>query len=109
MSGPAPRPKRALVDNAADPAQVADAERLARDRARQRAEDLAAVLATPHGRRVVWGELERCGVYRGAVGDTPHDTYYRLGRRAVGLELLAELTTEHAPAYLTMQQEALNG
>jgi hypothetical protein len=61
-----------LVDNAADPQQVARADRIERERAARDANDARWVLSTPVGRRFVrkW-LIERTGVYRSAFAQDP--------------------------------------
>jgi len=79
-------------------------------------EAIAAVLATDDGRRVVFWLLSICGLYEdGFTGDDAL-TNYRLGRQAVGKQILAQMNAidgELYPRFLMecarMRQEAVSG
>jgi hypothetical protein len=86
--------KRATVGNASDPRQTRAGRRLIAWRDRRNDRDLAAVLATVEGRRVIWRIL-------GA------ETNRNAGRRNVALKLYAEVTQKHPDALLLMQSEAI--
>jgi hypothetical protein len=97
---------RALVKNAADPDQVAFGKRKERSRADHRLALVQTQLETYAGREFVWEELERHGIHDLVHG--PRDVMYAfLGKREAGIELLQELLTQHADAFLVMQREAL--
>lgn len=79
--------------------QVADLEvRRARD-------DLLWVLGDKRGRRFLWRLLERAELYRLSYSSSGTETAFREGRRAAGLQLLADLTAADPNAYVKMQQE----
>lgn len=103
------RRPRALVGNAADATQVRAArvtERLTAERAHA---DLAAVLSTPEGRRVLWRLLSECHVFSSCWDGHGSRMAYLIGQQDVGHQWLAELTRDHAAAYLLMQSEAMAG
>lgn len=93
------------VINAADPRQVRTAERLERRRLARFGDSLRAVLATPAGRAVLWGLLERAGVYR-SVWDPSAKIHYNAGRQDFGHELLATICAADEAAYMLMESEA---
>lgn len=94
-----------LQTSATDVDQLAHAQRKEKDRARRRFTLLRQQLSTPDGREFVWQELERHGLYQAIYGPVEF-VYTQLGRRAAGLELLADLQ-RHPQAYLQMQNEAI--
>ena len=49
------------------------------------------VLITAEGKRVLYWLLEQCGIYHGGFTGDNALAQYRDGRRAIGLELLAQL------------------
>lgn len=58
----------------------------------RRYEDVASVLATPQGRRVLlWIVDELCGLRRDVAVDVNNKTMHALGRRSVGCSLEAYL------------------
>jgi hypothetical protein len=71
--------------------------------------DAQAVLSTPAGRRFVWRLIDSVARVHGAsfCGESTHATAYQEGRRAVGIELLAELQRVAPAAYLLMVEEAM--
>lgn len=77
------------------------AERIAE---RERA-DLAAVLATESGRRVVFRLLDGAGLYR-VTFRTSSEGAFLEGRRSLGLEWFAAIRADHHAAWLTMEAEA---
>lgn len=91
-------------------AQARDADRrheMAIDR-RVTAEDWSWLLGNKRGRRIILDLLDVCGVDRPSYTGSA-ETYYREGRRSVGLHIIQQ-ARQHAPAlYLTTLQEALDG
>jgi hypothetical protein len=64
------------------------------------------MMGTPDGRRVMWRALERAGVYRTTFsGEETHRTAMLEGRRALGLELLADIMEFCPESYQLMQVE----
>ena len=107
-------PPRALVGNAADEDQVANAEERVKDQQVTADDDTVATFSTPGGRRVYWRLLSFCGIYHSTLSQV--DAAGRLdalamaakeGKRNVGLWLQADLIRVASDLYLTMQQEAI--
>lgn len=98
---------RQLTANAADAKSVRTAERLERRRAARFRDALASVMNTPTGRAVMWGLLERAGIYR-SVWDNSSRIHYNAGRQDFGHEILAALVAldDKSELYLTMEREA---
>lgn len=94
--------------NAADEAQVQESARDAKLRREQEANDLAAVLNIPEGRRYLWRLLEFCGVYKTSFTGSS-ETFFLEGQRNVGLRVVNEITTTHPEAYLLMMKENRKG
>lgn len=91
--------------NTADPRHVRHAERRERERERQGAEALRAVMATPEGRLVCWRWLERAGVFR-SVWDSSARIHYNAGRQDLGHEFMAAMVDTDEQLYLDMEREA---
>lgn len=94
MEKPIVRPPKAvpddskpLVENASDAGQVREARKRVRTNRKQLTDDMAAVLGTPPGRRIVKHYLDFCRVFHG--GRVPiEDVQFNEGMRNVGLKLL---------------------
>lgn len=99
-------PPRALQRNAADPQQVAFAERAIRREAELFRAAVEEVMASVAGRVLMWGLLERAGVYRSTFDASGSRTFYNAGRQDFGHELLALLTEHAEEGYLLMESEA---
>jgi hypothetical protein len=97
-------PKKSLVANAADEAQVKKAENRLINGREQEMEDVRFVLSTPSGRRFLWRWLEICGIYKTSMTGNS-TTFFNEGMRSVGLSLLADIVEAQPDAYLNMQKE----
>lgn len=91
--------------NAADVRQIRQLERRERERERQGAEALRAVMSTPEGRFVCWRWLERTGVFR-SVWEQSARIHYNAGRQDVGHEFMAAMIETDENLYLQMEREA---
>jgi hypothetical protein len=80
----------------------ADEER-ARRRQLER-DDIAWLMGSLRGRRIVWRLLETCGVYRSSMTGNS-ETYFREGMRNVGLILLRDVHDAASDEFLTMLKE----
>jgi hypothetical protein len=97
--------RRALQRNAADPKQVAFAERKARQAEELFIVSLQATMGSLEGRVVIWTLIARAGVYE-SIWDPSAKIHYNAGRQDYG-HMLLHLVTEHCPReYLLMEQEA---
>ncbi len=68
------------------------------------AEELRQILQTKGGRAFVWRMLSRCGIFL-APATHALETFRELGRRDIGLELLDEVFTSDAEAFIVMMRE----
>jgi hypothetical protein len=93
------------VRNAADAGQVNRARSRDRDKAREFAANLRAVMALPYGRAVMWELISRAGVFR-SVWSPNSEIHYKAGRQDYGHELLAELVSVDEELYQLMEREA---
>lgn len=95
------------MGNAADPRQIRKAGQKERLAKQGELNDLRAVLETRPGRRVVWRQLQRAGVFRTSFAQgIPDRTAFNEGRRDMGLALLAEIHELDPTLYVTMAKEA---
>ncbi len=95
----------AFVKNASDPKQVEAGELKEEEKEALETRDLLTVLGTPEGRRVLWGILERCGVYKTSFTGNS-ETFFNEGKRSIGLELISKIGTASDDALFTMMKEA---
>lgn len=100
-----PEERDALVGNAADKSQVADAKRKEKLRRERELDDLRAVLALPEGRRLAWRILAHCNAFASIYDDGPR-IRYNAGRQDVGHFLLDEINDAEPEALFTMMREA---
>lgn len=67
-------------------------------------EDMRALVKSPAGRRAMWRIMSRCGIYqRSFTGNS--ETFFREGRRDVGLFILEELEAASPEVIYQMQRE----
>lgn len=84
--------------------QAAREQRAAAD-SEQRIADWKWLLSNKHGRRIVWALLEDAGVYRCSFTGNANSTFYAEGRRSIGLQVMATVTTSAHERYIEMMQE----
>ena len=68
---------------------------------------LAHTLSSAQGRQTLWYVLQMCGVYKLSFTGSS-ETFFREGRRSVGLQLLKLIQKEKPEAYRQMEIEASN-
>jgi hypothetical protein len=68
------------------------------------AEDIRWLMGSRRGRRLVWGILERTGIFRSSFTGNS-ETFFREGERNVGLSLMAQIHTHCPESYATMVKE----
>jgi hypothetical protein len=76
-----------------------------RDRER---DDLKTVLKKPEGRRVIWGILETCGVFKSSFALNSMQGAFNEGKRDIGLALLADLNEAEPQMFAQMQSEYIS-
>ncbi len=73
---------------------------------RQADRDLLAMLDNPAGRRVLMRVIDSAGVFvRSFTGNS--ETFYREGRRAIGLDLVEHIERVRPGSFAALQTEAL--
>jgi len=100
--------ERALVKNAGDAKQVADAgdkERIAEAR---RLDDVKNILSNPAGRRFLLWLLHQCGVFR-SIWRPSAEIHYLSGQQDIGLLVLEEIKSADRDAALKMLLEGQSG
>lgn len=94
------------MSNASNDKDVNKANQREKDEAKQYAEDLRYVMSTEQGRRFMWQTLSKAGLYRTSfTGNSA--TYFNEGKRALGLELLADVQHHCPQHYIKMHDEAV--
>jgi hypothetical protein len=98
--------RRAVTQNAADPRQVRNAERLEKRREQRWEAALRAVMSTPQGRAFVWMLIRRAGIYESPFD--PHGSIqsFKIGRADMGREVMGEVLRLAGDEYLVMEAEA---
>jgi len=92
------------TDTAAQEQQRTEKSEARKREKTQEAEDFKWLMKDKRGRRFVWGQLERTGVYRSSFTGNS-ETFFREGERNIGLMLMA-MIHEHSPeAYHLMLKE----
>jgi hypothetical protein len=71
----------------------------------QNRSDCEWVTSTEQGRRFMWSILSHCGIYRDIEGDST-DMLKQVGRRQVGLHLLALISDASEDRIFDMMREA---
>jgi len=101
---------RPLTRNAADPADVKDANAVEQRRAKRFAGALGRALQIPDVRLVVAALLEEAGLDSGGYDAAGSFLYYREGQRAQGLRILkaCRLADEAATALMEAEQRERN-
>lgn len=77
-----------------------------RDAARRDLEDLKAVLSMPQGRRFVWRQLEKGGVFASVFSANGSQMCMNEGRRVMALDLFNTIIMNFPDLYQTMAREA---
>lgn len=70
--------------------------------------DFRKLMAEPWGRRIVWRTLQRCGVFHSSMTGNS-ETFYREGRRSIGLEFLLNCNSLCPSEYKLMVEENTHG
>ena len=71
-------------------------------------DDLRKILKTPEGRRYLWRQLGKCGIFRNSFNPNSNHTAFSEGQRNVGLALLIEINEADITAFAKMQNEYLS-
>lgn len=79
----------------------------AEDEAKRADDDLRWVMSTQQGRRHVWRELGRNGLYTQTYSPNNSDHCFKAGQRNAALTLLVDVMRVAPENYLLMQQEAI--
>jgi len=104
MSRPKSKNNQPGVRNAADTDQVKKAGDRDKDLTRQEEDDIKELLSTPVGRRHYWRLLGKTGIFESSFTGNS-ETFFREGRRDVGLMLMADIIDIMPESYVLMIQE----
>ena len=75
---------------------------------KRRISDLKELLRYPAGRRFIWEELSRTGVFRSSFSLNSMQTAFQEGQRDIGLSLLRDINEAEPTAFARMQQEYIS-
>lgn len=97
-----------------DPLDIEAPEKAEQDREeklrltqRREADDFKWLMADPRGRRVMWHLLSLAGVYQSSFTGNS-ETFFREGRRSMGLKIVDLIHTHCPDKYATMTKEAID-
>jgi hypothetical protein len=98
------------MDDAFDPLTAADDNRAlsqerAKDLQREADNDLRALMSAPQGRRFVWRQIDRAGMWRPSFTGDRQGTDFREGMRNTALMLWSDLQRVCPELLLRMQEE----
>ncbi|WP_051560468.1 Bbp19 family protein [Marinobacterium jannaschii] len=74
--------------------QQSDVGKESRQHMQRQLDDLAAVMGTEAGQRLVWRLLESTGIYQQSYTGDPASTYFNEGRRSIGLMIMADIHSD---------------
>jgi hypothetical protein len=97
-----------LDDFLQEEARETEANAKAAQELRWEIEDLAWLMKSKRGRRVMWRLLSNAGVYRQSFTGDALSTAFNEGQRKTGLRLLTLLLAHCGDAYGSMVQERTN-
>jgi hypothetical protein len=95
---------RALVRHTSDRQSVEKADKAETDLALQHALDLAALLESPAGRRVLWRILTECQTFK-SIWDPSSKIHYNAGKQDIGHKLMTWIMEAKPSAFTTMMEE----
>ncbi len=98
--------KKALVGNAGDEEQVAQAKGKERRVRQNQLNDVRTVLETEAGRRFVWRLLEECKAFASVKANDDSTTNYNAGKQDIGHYVMTELLEARPNALIEMMTEA---
>lgn len=94
-----------------DPAEVKKQKESAEDLERTtklRLSDMRKILSLPEGRRYVWEELKRSGVFTLSFSPNASQTAYNEGQRSLGISLLADVELAKPGSFHQMFSEEMS-
>lgn len=95
------------IHNAADEAKIKEGKKKNRFNAKKLNEYYQDILKSQAGREVLWDLLEQSGVNGDCHSTDSHQTYFYLGQRKVGLDILRSITKADPMAYVEMLKARL--
>jgi hypothetical protein len=98
-----------LIKNAGDENQIKNAKIKENLNAQKETLDMQFILQTEQGRRHLWKLLEYCRIYESSADASGSMTYFKEGRRDVGLFVLNKIMQADPDGFLKMQMEAKKG
>lgn len=93
------------VKNAADRAQVNEADGKAKRGRERELNDVRLLLTTPEGKRFIWRYLGICRLFDSSWRPSA-EIHYLEGIRSVGLKIMADLMESNPQAFIEMMREA---
>lgn len=91
--------------NAENARLVAEAKEEEDRKRRKIVADTRIVLKSVAGRRHIWEQLARSGIFSASFGADDRSTNFREGQRDIGIQLLRDVNEADPKAYAQMQEE----
>lgn len=95
-----------MTYNAANRAQIRQAEKAAKIAEANRRAVLATITGTTEGRQYLWDSLSEAHIFSNVYDDNPSRMAFLVGERNAGLRLLAELVKYCPEEFIQMMREA---
>ena len=93
-----------MTDDRTDPKTIAKGKKAVALRRQGELEDIAKVLSTLEGRRVLWRIMDHTNFLAANMFTGNSTTFFNLGKREEGLWLYNEIMESDPKAFLTMMQ-----
>jgi len=95
-----------MADMHEDEKQLAEREQQMKLRSERQRDDIIHVMSSAEGRRFIWLQLSRAGVFASSFTGDNNATNFNEGRRSEGLRLFNDVMLHCPDLYLTMAKEA---
>ena len=94
-----------MDENTPESINASQRQKAIKRKAREEAEDFKWLLSSRRGRRIVWRQLERTGVFRSSFNNNSMAMAFAEGQRNYGLKVLAQVHAHKPEAYALMVSE----
>ena len=97
-----------MNENTPDSSSANQRQKAIKRKAREEADDFKWLLSSRRGRRIVWRQLERTGVFRSSFNNNSMAMAFAEGNRNLGLQMVAQVHALRPDAYALMVTENAN-
>lgn len=90
-----------------DETQVKERQRQVLSKTERQVIELGNILNSYPMRKYIWDKIAACGVFDSSFTGEAETTFFREGKRAIGLLMLTEILTHYPKQFTLMQSEAI--